>query len=177
MTKKSGKGRNPTRTTDNYLSSHWGEKPKQTKVTPAKESEIKGSQQAKFLFLMTGNNISPPTPTGITALKVITPEDDHAGTNCIRPPRPPTNPKIPPTTQKNTPNTNTNNTTTEAITTKTPPPQSNTVSSDDNNKKPAAGMSNTTSNDEFKEGATTTQTEKSPLPSNHHAVRKKSPLN
>jgi hypothetical protein len=49
MMKKSGKHRNPTGTTGNYLSPRWGEKTK-TKVTPAKESETKGSRQIKSSF-------------------------------------------------------------------------------------------------------------------------------
>jgi hypothetical protein len=82
MTKKSGKRRNPTGTTGNYSSPRRGEKTKQTKVTPAKESETKGSRQTKLSFPTAGNNISPPTPGGTMALKVITP-GDHAGTNRI----------------------------------------------------------------------------------------------
>jgi hypothetical protein len=82
MTKKSGKCRNPTGTTDNYWLPRQGENTKQMKVTIAKESETKGRRQTKLSFLTTGNNISPPTPTGTAALQVITP-DDHAGTNRI----------------------------------------------------------------------------------------------
>jgi hypothetical protein len=159
MTKKSGKRRNPTGTTGNYSSPHRGEKTKQTKVTPAKESETKGTRQTKLSFPTAGNNISPPTPSGTKALNVITP-NDYAGTNHIRHPSPPTNPESPQTTRKHTPkNTTKDSTTTEATTKKTPPPHSNTVTPNDNDKKPAARTSNTTSNDEFKEPATTTETE------------------
>jgi hypothetical protein len=156
MTKKSGKRRNPTGITGNYSSPRWGEKSKQMKVTPVKESETKASQQTKLSFPTAGNGTSPPTPRGTMALKVITP-DDHAGTNRIRHPSPPSNPESPQTTRKHTPKNNTDNTTTKATTTKTSPPENNTVTSngDNNNKKPAAKTSNTTTfNDEFKEPAT-----------------------
>jgi hypothetical protein len=160
MTKKSGKLRNPTGTTGNYSSPRWGEKTKQTKVTPAKEGETKGSRQTKLSFRTAGNNISPPTPSGTMALKVITP-GKHAGTNPIRHPSPPSNPESerPQTTCKHTPKNTTEDTTTKATTTKTPPPQNSTVTSNDDDKKPAARTSNTTFNDEFKEPATTTKTE------------------
>jgi hypothetical protein len=138
------------------------------KVTPVKESETKGSRQTKLSFPRAGNgNNSPPTPSGTMALKVITP-DNHAGTNRIRHPSPPSNPKSPQTTRKHTPKNNTDNTTTKATTTKTSPPKNNTVTSNDdnNNKKPAAKTSNTTTltdatilTDEFKEPVTTTNRE------------------
>jgi hypothetical protein len=172
MTKKSGKRNNPTGTNGNNSSPRRGEKTKQTKVTPAKESETKGSRQTKLSFPTTGNNISPPTPIGrMTALKVI--PADHAGTNRIRHPSPPTNPESPQTTRKHTPNT-TDDTTTEATTTKTPPPQSNnSVTSNDDNKKPAARTSNTTSNDVFKELAATTETDQFTLVKKPPRPRKK----
>jgi hypothetical protein len=88
MMKKSGKRRNPTGITGNYSSPRWGEKSKQMKVTPVKESETKGSRQTKLSFPTAGNdNNSPLTPSGTMALKVITP-DDHFGTNRIRHPSP-----------------------------------------------------------------------------------------
>jgi hypothetical protein len=119
MTKKSGKRRNPTGITGNYSSPHWGEKSKQMKVTPVKESETRGSRQTKLSFPTAGNdNNSPPTPSGTMALKVITP-DNHAETNRIRHPSPPSNPESPQTTRKHTPKNNTDNTTTKATTTKT----------------------------------------------------------
>jgi hypothetical protein len=158
VTKKSGKRHNPTGTTGNYLSPRRGEKTKQKKGTPAKESETKGSRQTKLSFPTADNDISPPTPSGTMALKVITP-NDHAGTNHIRHPSPPTNPESPQTMRKHTPKNTTKDTTTEATIKKTPSPQSNTVTSNDDDKKPAARTSNTTSNDEFKEPATTTETE------------------
>ncbi len=103
------------------------------KVTPVKESETKGSRQTKLSFPTAGNdNNSPPTPSGTMALKVITP-DDHAGTNRIRHPSPPSNPESPQTTRKHTPKNNTDNTTTKATTTKTSPPENNTVTSNDDN--------------------------------------------
>jgi hypothetical protein len=158
MTNKSGKRRNPTGTTGNYSSPRQGEKTKQTKVTPAKESETKGSRQSKLSFPTAGNDISPPTPSGTMSLKVITP-GDHAGTNRIRHPSPPSNPESPQTMRKHTPKNTTDNTTTEATTTKTPPPQNNTVTSNDDNKKPGARMSNCTFNDDFNEPDNTTETE------------------
>jgi hypothetical protein len=97
MTKKSGKSCNPTGTTGYYSSPSRGEKTKQMKVTPGKESEMKGSRQTKLSFPTAGNDISPLTPSGTMTLKVITP-DDHAGTNCIRHLSPPTNPESPQTT-------------------------------------------------------------------------------
>jgi hypothetical protein len=97
MTKKSGKHRNPTGTTGNYSSSpRWGEKTKQTKVTPAKESETKASRQPKLSFLTATNNNSPPTPSSTMALKVIIP-GNHAQTNSICHPSPPANPESPQT--------------------------------------------------------------------------------
>jgi hypothetical protein len=131
---------------------------KQTKVTPGKESKTKGSRQTKLSFPTAGNDISPPTPIGTMVLKLITP-GDHARTNCIRHPSPPSNPESPQTMRKHIPKNTTKDTTTEATTTKTPPPQNNTVSSNGDDKKPAARMSNTTFNDDFKELDTTTETE------------------
>jgi hypothetical protein len=157
MMKKSGKRRNPMGTTGNYSSPRRAENTKQTKVTPAKESETKG-RQTKLSFPTAGNAISPPTPSGTMALKVITP-GDHAGINRIRHPSPPSNPESPQTTRKHIPKNTTEDTTTEATTTKTPPPQNSSVTSKDEDKKPASRTSNTTFNDEFKEPATTTETE------------------
>jgi hypothetical protein len=121
MTKKSGKRRNPTGNNGNYSSPRRGEKTKQTK-----ESEKKGSRQTKLLFPMAGNDISPPTPSGTMTLKVITP-GDHAGTNHIRHPSPPSNPESRQTMCKHIPKNTTEDTTTEATTTKTPPPQNNSL--------------------------------------------------
>jgi hypothetical protein len=180
MTKKSGKRRNPTGITGNYSSPRRGEKSKQMKVTPVKESETKGSRQTKLSFPTAGNdNNSPPTPSGTMALKVITP-DDHAGTNHIRHPSPPSNPESPQTTRKHTPQNNTDNTTTKATTTKTSPPENNTVTSNDgnDNKKPAAKTSSTTTrNNEFKEPATTTNREQFTLVKKPPRRKKKSQPN
>jgi hypothetical protein len=168
IARKSGKRRKPMGSTGKYSLPCRGDKTKQTKVTPAKESETKGSRQTKLSFLTTGNDISPPTTIGTTKLKAITPEEivitpaEHdRTTNGIHPPSPPTNPESPPTTRKHTPNSNTNtdDITKVATTTETPPPQSNTVTSNDDAKNPAARTSNTTSIDEFKEPVAPTETE------------------
>jgi hypothetical protein len=76
IVRKSGKhrNRNPMESTGKYSLPRRGEKTKQTKVTPAKESETKGSRQTKLSFLTTGNDMSPPTPIGTTKPKAITPE-------------------------------------------------------------------------------------------------------
>jgi hypothetical protein len=144
MTNKTGKCQYLTGTTGNYFSPRPGENTKQTKVTSAKESETKPSGQTRLSFPTAGINISPTIPSGTMALKVITP-NDHAGTNRIRHPSPPTNAKSPQTTRKHTPNT-TKDTTTEATTTKTPPPQNNTIPSnvDPTNATPKHSTTNST---------------------------------
>jgi hypothetical protein len=159
MTNKSGKCHNPTGATGNY-SSHVREK---------RPSRQRSPQQNKVSWKVVDRQSYHSQRQATTSafrhqaaqrhLRSFLSRDDHAETNPIRYPSPPTNPKTSPqTTQKHTQNT-TNDTTTEATSTKTPPPQNNTVTSNDNNKKTAVRTSNTTFNDEFKEPATTTETE------------------
>jgi hypothetical protein len=162
MTKPSGKRRHTTGNTGNYSSPRRGEKAKQTKVTPAKESDTKARRQTKISFAPSNTTDNDPSTTiGSTTIKAITPDGRAAAR--IRHPSPP-NSSDKPTPRKIT-STTTKNTTNDIPTKKPPPTKSDSHPSNDNAATADAEFTLVTRPPRHKKKATTVWTASQESPS------------